>query len=72
MPFEWPLKFHVKIGSGYQIIKKISLENGLTKLHGVLSNTLTSNKTHTIILVCAADDFWNFAKVGKLSIFKNS
>ena len=41
MPFEWPLKFHVKNGSGYQNSKKISLENGLIKLHGVLSNKLT-------------------------------
>ena len=38
MPFKWPLKFHVKSGSGYQISKNMSLENGLIKLHGVLSN----------------------------------
>ena len=33
-------KIYVKIGSGYQI-NKILLENGLIKVHGVLSNILT-------------------------------
>ena len=34
-------KVYVKIGSGYQISRKISLENVLIKLQGVLTNTLT-------------------------------
>ena len=34
-------KVYVKIGGGYQISKEISQENGLIKLHGVLSNILT-------------------------------
>ena len=30
------------------------------------------NKTHTMILVCAADDFRKFRKIWKILIFKNS
>ena len=47
----------------------MSLENGLIKLHGVLSNILTLNKTHTMIFVCAADDFRKFQKIWKIINF---
>ena len=49
---------------------KISLENGLIKLHGVLSNILTKNKTYTTILVCAADDLRKFRKIRKVINFR--
>ena len=48
---------------------KISLENGLIMLNGVLSNILTCNKTHTMILVCATDDFRKFLKIQKIINF---
>ena len=35
------LKIYGKMGSRYQISIKLSLENRLIKLHGVLSNILT-------------------------------
>ena len=47
----------------------MSLENGLIKLHGVLSNILMQNKTHTMILVCAADNFQKFRKIQKIINF---
>ena len=51
-------------------IVKISLENEFIKLHGVLSNILTLNKTHTIILVNTADDFRIFRKIRKIINFE--
>ena len=38
-------------------------------LHDFLSNILSSNKTHTMILACAADDFRKFRKIRKTIIF---
>ena len=48
---------------------KISLKNGLIKLHGILSNILTYNKTYTMIFVYAADDFQKFQNIQKIVNF---
>ena len=50
-------------------LEKISLENGLIKLHCAWSNMFTLNKTHTMILVCAADDFRKYWKNAEIEIF---
>ena len=52
------------------VLKKISLENGLIKLYCVLSNMVTLNETHTMILVFAADDFRTYPKMQKLRFLK--
>ena len=41
---------------------KIVLQNVLINLYFVLSNLVRLNKTHTMILVCAADDFRKYWK----------
>ena len=51
------------------IEKKTSLENGLIKLHCVWPNMFTLNKTHTMILVCAADDFRKYQENAEIEIF---
>ena len=56
MPFKWPLSFALKPEVDTSL-KKIALENVLINLYCVWSNMVTLNKTHTMILVCAADDF---------------
>ena len=44
MPFKWPLKFHIKSGSGQQSLK-ILKETGPIKLYGVWSYMVTINKS---------------------------
>ena len=44
------------------VLKILSMENGLIKLNCVWSNMFTLNKTHTMILVYAADDFRKYSK----------
>ena len=48
------------------ILKNLSLENGPVKLNCIWSNILTRNETHTMILVCAADDFRKYQNIRKI------
>ena len=52
-----------------QVLKNISLENGLIKLYCVWFYMVTLNKTHATILVCAVDDFRKYQKMQKLRFF---
>ena len=49
-----------------------SFEIGLIKLYYVCSNLVTLNKTHTMILVYAANDFGKYWKMQKLRLKKKS
>ena len=58
----------LKLEVAAKLVKNI-VRKEFIKLHSVLSNILTKNKTHTMILVCAADDFRKFLKIRKIIIF---
>ena len=52
-------------------LEKISLENGITKLHCVWSNMFTLNKTHSFYsdFSMFADDFRKHRKNAEIEIF---
>ena len=52
-------------------LEKLSLKSGQIKLYCVWSNIVSLNEIHTMILVCAADDFRKYGKMQKLRFKKN-